>query len=374
MKQRTRKMILSIFIVLLFLVIFIGTYVTYVCVQYYRIEDDLDLTNNLKNNQTELISLNQDYSIVTYNIGFGAYSRDFSFFLDTGYSKEGIYQKGKRSTAKSKEEVLKNISGSIDIVNNLNVDFMFFQEVYVNSTRSYKVNQLSMIESKFVNYSSVFGSNAHSAYLFYPLHDPHGIMDAGIATFSKYKTNSVTRKQLPITNHIISRLFDLDRCFMVSRLPIKASEKELVLINIHMSAYDEGGVFRKQHMDLIQEYLKNEYDKGNYVILGGDFNHDIAGTINKFPTKQEIPEWVSSLSENDLTEGYYIAASADTPTCRSCEIPYEKDVNYFVTIDGFIVSNNIELIYIENINELNNQDVAFMYSDHTPVYFKFKLL
>ena len=60
------------------------------------------------------------------------------------------------------------------------------------------------------------------------------------------------------------------------------NNKELVLINLHMSAYDKGGEFRQKQLNMLEEVLQDEYKKGNYVIAGGDWNHVIPTTdINK---------------------------------------------------------------------------------------------
>ena len=41
-------------------------------------------------------------------------------------------------------------------------------------------------------------------------------------------------------------LFNLKRCLLIERLPIENSDKELVLINLHLEAYDEGEGKAKQ--------------------------------------------------------------------------------------------------------------------------------
>ena len=167
-----------------------------------------------------------------------------------------------------------------------------------------------------------------------------------------------------------NKFFDLDRCFLITRYKVDG-DRELVLINVHLSAYDEGGVYRKKQLDLLNQVLHEEKEKGNYVIVGGDFNHDIANSLNSFTTEQEVPEWVYVLSEENLVEGYKFATSNNIPTCRSTDMPYTKDVNYSVVLDGFIVSDNVNVISVTNIAQEN--DELFLYSDHNPVYMEFVL-
>lgn len=370
MSKIIKKILTTITTILVAILVLVGSYVIYMSIQYYRIEDLKEL--EIKNVTDTIIEKNQEYTISTYNIGFGAYSREFSFFMDTGYL-DGKKITGKSAKAKDKDEVLKNTSGAISIIDNYQPDIMFFQEVDTKSTRSYSVNQREMIETKFNNYSSSYAINFHSAYLFYPLFDNHGKVNSGILTLNRFKVNSSTRYKLPIDESFPTKFFDLDRSFMLERLPIKDSEKELVLINIHMSAYDKGGVYRKKQLLLLNEVLKYEKEQGNYVIVGGDFNHDIAESVGHFETKQPKPDWISIINKEDIEPGYVIASSKENPTCRAAEMPYQEGINYTVTIDGFIVSENISIISVENIVKLNNEDISFMYSDHNPVLFKFKL-
>lgn len=370
MSKIIKKMLTTIATILIAIIVLVGSYVIYMSLQYYRIEDMKEL--EVSNESDTLIEINKEYTISTYNIGFGAYSRDFSFFMDTGYL-DGKKITGKNAKAKDKNEVLKNTNGAISIIENFNPDIMFFQEVDTKSTRSHKVNQKEMIEDAFKNYSTSYAVNFHSAYLFYPIFDNHGTVNSGILTLNRFKVNSSTRYKLPIDESFPTKFFDLDRCFMMERLPIDGSDKELVLINIHMSAYDKGGVYRKKQLALLNSILKLEKEQGNYVIVGGDFNHDVADSVGHFETKQPKPDWVSVINPEDLESGYRLASSKENPTCRAAEMPYQEGVNYIVTIDGFIISDNVTIESVDNIVSINGTDVNFMYSDHNPVIFKFKL-
>ena len=173
---------------------------------------------------------------------------------------------------------------------------------------------------------------------------------------------------MPIDESFPTKFFDLDRCIQLTRLPIADSNKELVLINVHLSAYDEGGIIRKQQLELLNEVLKTEYELGNFVVAGGDFNHDIASSAGIWQTNRIQPEWVYSLDNSNLTSGFRFVASTNAPTCRSTDAPYVNDESYTIVIDGFICSDNIETISITNI------DTDFLYSDHNPSVLSFKLV
>ena len=383
--KTSKKILISILAVLIVVVLFVVGYVGYVLLSYNRIGDmDLDITTAASNNE---VKIGDVYSVSTYNIGFGAYSQDFTFFLDTGYDENGEETCGYYSKAKSKEEVLFNTNGAIDTILDLNVDFALFQEVDTDSTRSYKINQNEMIKQAFTGFDSTFAINFHSAYLPYPLYDMHGIANAGLATLSKYKIQSAKRYEYTISDSL-SKLFDLDRCFSEIIVDIEGSDKKLHIVNSHMSAYDKGGVIRAKQIEELNAYMKECQEKGDYVVIGGDYNHDLI-TYNPdfsytkdnipFYVNKKAPDWVSYFyDENGTSEfidGYSIVTSDNNPTCRNNDMEWEPGKTFTCVVDGYIVSNNIEIVYIENVQtkQGNKGYDRFAYSDHEPVYMQFKL-
>lgn len=349
-------------------IILIACYVIYMQSQYYRIEDHTTLA--VENNSDKTLKQGETYTAVTYNIGFGAYGPDYSFFMDTGEMSDGTETTGKYGKAMSRESVEEHTKGAVDELAKLNADFMLLQEVDEDSDRSFHVNQREEIEKSFSGYGSVFANNFHSAYLFYPFSDPHGAVQAGLLNFSRYEVKEAERRSYPVDNSFITKFTDLDRCFSVMRIPVEG-EKELVLINSHMSAYDKGGVIRAQQLELLNSVMEEEYRAGNYVIVGGDFNHALGEEVAEgFPSEQKFPAWVSILTQEELAEGIAIVRAENelgVPTCRGADIPYTKGVNFTTVVDGFLVSDNVEA-------SAENMDTDFAFSDHNPVMLQFVLL
>ena len=357
------KIILGIILILLFVVI---TYVLYVNFTYYRIKDNTIL--NINNNQKETFEFNKEYKVLTYNVGFGAYDHDFSFFLDEAYTKDNKFISGKYAKAISKNNVINNTNKIIDILKENKSDVYLIQEIDKKANRSYFVNQVEEISNSLKKYSSVYTSNFHSAYLAYPLHDMIGKSESGLLTLSKYNFYSNIRRSYPVTNEFFKKFFDLDRAFSVHRTKLK-NNKELVIVNSHMSAYDKGGNIRKKQLEMLKFFMKEEKEKGNYVIIGGDFNHDYANSKTLYMGDKKIPDWVFDLSDKDLIEGYEFVVPVNKNlygTCRGAESPYDKNKTYQVVVDGFIISSNIEAE-----SEIINTD--YIASDHQPVVLKFKL-
>ena len=351
----------------LLIAVTVGGYVLYIALQYYRIEDHAAL--DIVNPQAGALAKDTEYTALTFNIGFGAYDHGFSFFMDEGVMADGTRVKGTGARAKDKETALRNTYGAIETAAALHPDFILLQEADVESDRSRKTDQTAAFAAAFPEHASVFASNFHSAFLAFPLHEFHGAVQSGLLTLSRYTVVSALRRSLPVDAGFTARFFDLDRCFSLSRLPVEGGG-ELSLINVHMSAFDEGGIIRAKQMELLSETLKEEYAKGNWVIVGGDYNHVLNHDAEAFESRQLIPGWITMFDHASLPEGFSVVQAENAfsvATCRSTDIPYTPGVNYSAVIDGFIVSPNVKAA-AENI------DANFEYSDHNPVLLRFTLL
>ena len=350
------KVILSIFLAL---IIVIAGYLVYVLVSYSRIEDNQPVTP-VATGIDEKISTGKKYVALTQNIGFGAYTQDFTFFMDGGTE----------SWAESEESVIDCINQGAETAEKYNPDFILFQEVDFDSTRSYNIDQREILENRFDTYSSAFAVNYDSAFLMYPFTQPHGASKAGILTLSKYNITSAIRRSLPISESF-SKFLDLDRCYSVSRVPAD-NGKELVIYNVHLSAYGGSDEIRTAQMTMLFEDMKKEYEKGNYCVCGGDFNHDFTGnSTQKLNGGQTVDfGWAQPFPMDLLPECIIRCDNYATdkliPTCRNCDIPYEEGNLTFI-VDGFLVTKNIEVEKVENIS------TQFIYSDHNPVVLEFTL-
>jgi endonuclease/exonuclease/phosphatase family metal-dependent hydrolase len=141
-----------------------------------------------------------------------------------------------------------------------------------------------------------------------------------------------------------------------------ADEKQLVLINTHNSAFDDAADMRQQELDLLSQVMENEYTKGNYVIVGGDWNQ------NPVPFKTEtikdgnvVKEITPPIPANFLPQGWQWAFDPNHPSNRDVNESYSKGKTPTTIIDFFILSPNIELRSITTL--VTDFDV----SDHQPV-------
>ncbi|MBQ7358521.1 MAG: endonuclease/exonuclease/phosphatase family protein [Lachnospiraceae bacterium] len=333
-------------------------YVAYVFITYERIPDKQVL--EVSHSSDLVATTGETYGIVSYNLGFGAYLPDFSFFMDGG----------EKSIAKSKESVIYAIQGAAKAVKDLNPDFVTFQEVDLDGTRSHHVNQFELLCQNFESFDNTYAVNFDSAFLAYPILEPHGKNKACIATFSRFGIESALRRSLPITTSV-TKVLDLDRCYSVSRIPVEGG-KYLCIFNIHMSAYSSDASIREGQIKMFAEDMAKEYAAGNYVICAGDFNHDLK---NMNFDEEPAFSWAYPFPRDLLPEGFAFAidelqgeeAQGLWDSARNADIEYIPGETMTITLDGFIFSDNIEMVNYTNLN------LGYAYSDHDPVYMEFIL-
>lgn len=351
-----KKVIKALCIVLFAFVLAVLGYILYVVLSYHRIEDNLVL--DVEGEATDSAPVDTELSLSTYNIGFGAYSADYSFFMDGG----------EHSRALSEDAVINNTKGAVETIKGIEPDFMLWQEVDTDGTRSYHVNQKNLIADSFEGFDSVFAENYDSPYFLYPFSEPIGANKSGILTFSRFNIESGTRKSLPVENSL-AKYFDLDRAYSVSH--IKTSDgKELVLYNVHLSAYTTDGTIAEDQLEILSADMQQQYDKGNYIIAAGDFNKDMLGDSSKYFERPEGEEynWAVPFNSSLLPRGITSHSGSNSPTCRNAESAYKGDGTDFVlSVDGILVSDNVEVLCCETV------DTSFAYSDHNPVYLEFIL-
>ena len=303
----------------------------------------------------EVLSEGDAVSVLTFNTGYAGLSKDEDFFMDGGT----------KVAPESRELVENNVAGMAKIMQDQQADIYFLQEVDVNSKRSYHIDQTEVYSSE-LGLPGIFAYNFNAKIMPYPI-PMIGHVESGLYTMTGYQINAADRIALPESFSWPIKTCNLKRCMMVSRIPVSGTDKELVLINFHLEAYDSGEGKIAQTKQLAS-LLEEEYAKGNYVIAGGDFNQTFEG-IDKYPIWNE-DDWVpGTLANADLPEHFAFAVSDNAPTCRLLNGPYSgnyQDSQVFV-IDGFIVSDNL------NVEQVENVDVGFEYSDHQPVRLEVKL-
>lgn len=361
-----KKKIIPRIILILLIVIFTAAigYFAYVMLSYHRLGDQKLQAEGTA--QREAVPVNTEQTLLSWNIGFGAYEQDYTFFMDGG----------RESWARSEEGLKRNLADISGRIASYDADFINLQEVDVGGTRTYYVNEAELLtEAARLQrpYCAVFAQNYDSPYLFYPFYQPHGKNRSGLLTLSSCKVTSCLRRSLPVEDSL-TKLLDLDRCYSVSHIPA-SDGRELALFNFHLSAYTSDGTIADEQVELLLAEMQQEYEKGNYVIASGDFNKDLieGGSASLFGTDRRQSTWAQPI-KREAFDGKNLrlvpplepAAEHPTPTCRDCDEPYTEN-SFVITVDGFVVSDNVEVLYADALDE------RFECSDHNPVLMRFAL-
>lgn len=296
---------------------------------------------------------NDTLSFITWNIGYGGLGAEQDFFFDGG--------KNVRPSRDLNQKYVEGICSTLASFDS--VDFILLQEVDRGSKRSYKQDQAPVIAQKLPQYCYGFAVNYNSLFVPQPVANPYGRCYGGIMTLSRYQPVSASRFSLAQDASWPTGLFMLKRCYMEFRYPL-GNGKELVVINQHLSAYDDGTV-KQQQMDTLKVKLLAEYSKGNFVVVGGDWNQYPPGYKPTLRTKDNIVEKTAEL--NYPADGWKWISDMTHTTNRKLYEKYTPGHTDEVVIDYFLVSPNISSLEVRGI------DKSFIFSDHQPVYMRIVL-
>ena len=336
----------------------VGGFLIFASATTLQVKDEEDMKIN--GSVADKVNAGQTLKLLTWNVGYGALDEKQDCYWDGG---KGV-------TGESKEVVKNNIKTISQKIAQEDPDVFFIQEIDINSKRSFNINELQLLrEEKEDDYNNSYACNFKAGFIPLPLYNPFGKVEGGITTFSKYRITESKRVQLPIPFSWPISLLNLKRCLLINRTVLAGSDKELVTINLHLEAYDDGEGKAKQLKQLM-DIMEEEYAKGNFVIAGGDFNQCFSNVdLTKYP---KMNDWVCPIIDVTQYPNFTFSMDDRVPTCRSLYKTYfDNDHNYtsfqHYMLDGFITSNNI------TVNSLETLDLGFKNTDHNPVVMSISL-
>lgn len=295
----------------------------------------------------------QIFSFLIWNIGYAGLGKESDLFHDGG-----------KTVVAPKTSVEKNLEGIKNLLIKMqHVDFFLLQEVDQKSRRSYYKNQVEYFAEGLKDYNYTFATNYNAAYIPYPFTKHYGKVLSGLTTFSRYMPKESSRFALPSEYPWPVSMFFVKRCFLIQRFGVNEN-KELVVINTHKSAYDTDGKVKKHQMQELKKIILKEYEKGNYVVVGGDWNQGPPGYSNQ-DTLLKDP--AINVPDDFLPSGWQWIFDDSNPTNRKMNMPYKEGQTATQLLDFFLISPNIELIAASTIGQ------KFEFSDHHPVYMRVQL-
>jgi endonuclease/exonuclease/phosphatase family metal-dependent hydrolase len=299
----------------------------------------------------------KSFSAMIWNIGYCGLGEKSDFFYDGG-----------KMMRPSEEDMQTYFDGMMNQLRMDTVDFQLLQEVDSNSKRSYYLDQVSFVraQSHATNPYGHFAFNYKVNYIPMPWLEPMGKVNSGLLSLSKYEPFRVERHQLPGAFGLPKQLFFLRRCLLVQYFHLDM-RKDLVMINLHNSAYDEDGKLKKEEMNYLKKLLTEQSKLGNYILCGGDWNQCPPDFSYDQLAKGKQDDYSQTNVEKTLIPNGAWAYDGTTATNRKNNLPYTKDRTFTTVIDFFWHSDNI---YVSEVKGISND---FRYSDHQPVLLKFEL-
>jgi endonuclease/exonuclease/phosphatase family metal-dependent hydrolase len=309
-----------------------------------------------------------DISILNWNIGYSGLGDRATFFYDDG----GFFTSHGKMVRSPETDVKHYWEGIKKTLQDNPVDFYLLQEVDTAARRSYYINQMAELERIFPAHNSSFGINFSVGYVPLPLMKPWdaiGYVQAGLLSLCKYAPYENTRYQYPGTFAWPTRIFNLDRCMSVHKIQTR-SGKDLILINSHNSAYDADGGLRRQEMAYLKKFVEAEYAKGNYVIVGADWNQCPPNYHfeTHSPIKGDSTQYPGNVPADFLPAGWTWAVDTTVATHRDLANIFDPAKTSISVIDYYLLSPNVQLQKVKTI------DQKYAYSDHQPILLQVKLL
>lgn len=253
----------------------------------------------------------------------------------------------------------KNMKDAQELLADLEVDFVGFQEIDFASARSLDMNMLDSLAMA-GNYASAFKAvNWDKRYVPFPYGWPsvnYGRMLSGQALLSKYPLTRPERLVLdaPEAAPFYYKAFYLDRLLQTAFIPLE--QDTLVLMNIHLEAFDEET--REKQAAIVKEKAES-YAKQYPTLLIGDFN--------------ARPSYASQPIPSDETMRYFEESNTLEPAIA--ERQYLNNEAAQFTFDTANPTEQLDYIFYSKgrIKPISARVVskAGQISDHYPVVFSF---
>ena len=293
-----------------------------------------------------------DLEIITWNLGYGGLGKDSNFVLDGGSDW----------LPKSKLVVNKNVSGITKFIESQAPDVFFFQEIAKASLINHRVSVFDTIVNTINQYKNIYISDFCTHLIPPPIS-----INSGLGVFAKPGLiSSSESKLLPLEPRRVGA-FRKYYQMVVSQISTTVENKKWILINLHLAAFDSDADIRAKQLNEVRSFATEQYEHGNFVVIGGDWNLRLAQTEFPHQTEDKYLFWIHDLPDDAFPSDWKVIADPNTPSVRTVHQAYIPDNNYVTIIDGFIISPNVDVVSVETIN------LNFANSDHNPVKAHFSI-
>ncbi|MBQ5757887.1 MAG: endonuclease [Clostridia bacterium] len=361
-KKRVRKkmsvpaVILRVFLCALLAVVLCGVgLLGYLTVMEFRPNAAEPVETLFESNRKIVILPGETYTVLSMNMGYAGLGEESDFFMDGG------------NTVRPDETLVrKNMEGIQGIIRETDWDFLLLQEVDRDSRRSYRIDE-GLVIAEMIQENAQYVTDFSCDFVPYPF-PVIGRVRSGLLSASYAEPVEGRRIGLPVPFKWPVRTVNMKHALLVQRFQVADTERQLVLINLHLEG-NEDGKEREQQTDILFNLIRSEYEKGNYVIAGGDFSRSFPGVPDVYPVPDQGLWTPGVLSEDMLPDGCTFQYDLNTPSRRLLNAPLNSgECRQFYVTDGFICSPNVAT---ESVDTL---DRGFEFSDHNPVLLQFTLI
>jgi endonuclease/exonuclease/phosphatase family metal-dependent hydrolase len=284
--------------------------------------------------------------VMTWNIGYAGLGEESDFKADGGHMLR----------PPGKQFVKKNLAGIQGVLRENRPDVVLMQELAGPGFLTMGVNVLGGVKAALADYSMFFSSDIRTRLFPGPISLKHGL-----GTFSRVAHGPT--EIIRITEEPGTIMGFIKRHYHVQVTEMDVSGQPWVLINVHLSAFDEGANTRMTQVREVLDLAETYYKQGKAVAVGGDWNMRLAPTDFAYTADPSAQFWIHDFPREELAEGWQLAIDPAVPSVRTNEQTYTAGVNYTTNIDGLLLSPNVVLESAKGI------DLGFKYTDHQPVIF-----
>ncbi len=284
----------------------------------------------------------REIEVLSWNLGFGGCGEGAEFYPDGG----------RYLIPSSRRDVLRYVQGIGAFLEAAGADLFLLQEAARPSVVNHGADLLAVLGQSLPGRWRTYSPEVSFAF-------PR--LSVGLAAFAPGSPLRVERLELPGEKswwryHLL-----------VARFPVAGGAGELVLANVHLSAFDPAAGLRRTQLEAVTTFLEAEARRGSYVVLGGDWNMLLTETRFPHTTPERYLFWIHPLPSGFPPPGWRLAADDRVASVRTLERPYVRGGNYTAVIDGFLVSPNVTVL------EVRTEELGFRFSDHQPVTVRLRL-
>jgi len=289
-------------------------------------------------------------SILTWNIGYAGLGSEASFVADGG---DYIRSLSRNEIQNASETIADKIKSSA-------VDVALIQE---NSKKSFMTRGVpveEIIRQKLDTKLFIYWEDFKTIFVPSWLSFSHGM-----SIYSDHIPEWLFALKLPKTGVFYGGLLQKHYGGVVSRFPIDNSNRAWIIINVHLAGYDDDAKIRNRQCQAVIDYSIEAYKRGDFVVVGGDWNLKLSNLNLEFTEKEKSQFWLRPFPRRLLPAGWKVRTGDFAPTIRLLDQKYIEGQGFTTSVDGFLISPNVEIVRCEA------QDLKFANSDHNPVLAEF---